>query len=146
MKPEELTLLTDEWRVYAETDIPQEWVQKEDGTPVRIDQYWNEVLQLKTPLGSQKFSVLAKTVNFALNSERSLSVNKKTLSKERSGLSIVTLNGLQATDNGIRNVNGLSNIVVTKEMLSPGIGSYKAYMQHIDKEKGKDEKMKSNSS
>ena len=48
MKPEELTLLTDEWRVYAETDIPQEWVQKGDGTPVRIDQYWNQVLQLKT--------------------------------------------------------------------------------------------------
>ena len=48
VKPEELTFLTDEWRVYAETDIPQEWVQKEDGTPVRIDQYWNQVLQLKT--------------------------------------------------------------------------------------------------
>ena len=52
MKPEELTLLTDEWRIYAETDIPQEWVQKEDGTPVRIYQYWNQVLQLKTPLVS----------------------------------------------------------------------------------------------
>ena len=52
VKPEELTLLTDEWRVYAKTDIPQEWVQKEDGTLVRIDQYCNQVLQLKTPLGS----------------------------------------------------------------------------------------------
>ena len=29
VKPEELTLLIDEWRVYVETDIPQEWVQKE---------------------------------------------------------------------------------------------------------------------
>ena len=47
-KPEELTLLTDDWGVYAEIDIPQEWVQKEDGTPVRIDQYWNHLLQLKT--------------------------------------------------------------------------------------------------
>ena len=48
-----------------------------------------------------KFSVLAKTVKCALglshgnaDNERSLPVNKKTLSKERSGLSIVTLNGL----------------------------------------------------
>ena len=101
VKPEELTLLTDEWRVYAETDIPQKWLQKEDGTPVRTDHLWNQVLQLKTPLGSQKFSVLAKTVKCALglsqgnaDNESSLSVNKKTLSKERSGLSIVTLNGL----------------------------------------------------
>ena len=100
VKPK-LTLLTDEWRVYAETNIPQEWIQKEDGTPVGIDQYWNKVLQLKTPLGSQKFSVLAKTMKCTLDlsngnadSERSLSVNKKTLSKDRSGLSIVTLNGL----------------------------------------------------
>ena len=145
--------LTDEWRVYAETDIPQKWVQKEDGTPVRIDQYWNQALQLKTPLGSQKFSVLAKTVKCALglshgntDNERSLSVNKKTLSKETSGLSKVTLNGLLATDDGLGNVNGLSNIVVTKEMLSTVKGSYKADMQHIDKEKAKDKKKKSNSS
>ena len=80
----------------------KEWVQEwEDGTPVRIDQYWNQVLQLKTPLGRHKFSVLVKTVNCALglsygnaDSERSLSVIKKTLSKERSSISIVTLNGL----------------------------------------------------
>ena len=143
--------MTHEWRVYAETDIPQEWVHKEDGTPVRIDQYWNHVLQLKTPLGSQKFSVLAKTVKCPLGlshrnseNERSLSVNKKTLSKEVYGLSIVTLNGLRTTVDGIRNVEGLSNIVVTKEMLSSVKGFYKAYMQHIDKEKGKDKKKKSN--
>ena len=153
MKPEELTLLTDEWRVYAETDIPQECVQKEDGTPVRIDQCWNQVLKLKTLLGKQKFRVLAKTVKCALDlshgnadNERSLSVKKKILRKERSGLSVVTLTGLQATDDGIRNVNGLSNMVVPKEMLSTVKGSYKAYMQHIDKEKGKDKKKKSSSS
>ena len=93
--------MTYKWRVYVETDIHQEWVQKEDGTPVRIDQYGNQVLQFKMPLGSQKFSVLAKTVKCALglshgnaDNERSLSLNKKTLSKERSGLSIVTLDGL----------------------------------------------------
>ena len=97
--------------------------------------------------------MLAKTVKCALglshgntDNERSLSVNKKTLSKERSGLSIVTLNGLQATDDGIGIVNGLSKIVVTKEMLSSVKGSYKVYMQHIDKENGKDKKKKSNSS
>ena len=67
-------------------------------------------------------------------------MNKKTLSKEGSGLSIVTLNGLQTTDDGIRDVNGLSNIVVTRVMLSTLKCFYKDYMQHIDKEKGKDKK------
>ena len=35
IKPEELTVLTDEWRIYAETDIPEEWVQMEDGSAVK---------------------------------------------------------------------------------------------------------------
>ena len=34
VKPEELTVLTDEWRVYDKTDIPEEWVNKEDGSSV----------------------------------------------------------------------------------------------------------------
>ena len=47
IKPEELTVLTDEWRIYAETDIPEEWTQK-DGSAVRVDQYWSKVLKLKS--------------------------------------------------------------------------------------------------
>ena len=27
VKPEEVILLTGEWRIYAETDIPEEWIQ-----------------------------------------------------------------------------------------------------------------------
>ena len=60
-------LLTDEWRIYAETDIPEEWIQQEDGSVVRVDHYWHKVLQLKTPLGKRKFDVLAKTVKCALS-------------------------------------------------------------------------------
>ena len=29
IKPEELTVVTDEWRIYAESDIPEEWAQKD---------------------------------------------------------------------------------------------------------------------
>ena len=86
----ELSCVTDEWRMYAETDIPEEWIQQEGGSVVRVDHYWHKVLQLKTSLGKQKFDVLVKTVKCALSlshgnadNERSLSVNKKTLTKER---------------------------------------------------------------
>ena len=90
VKPEGVILLTDEWRMYAETDIPEEWIQQEDGSVVRVDHYWHKVLQLKTPLGKRNFDVLAKTIKCALSlshgnadNERSLSVNKKTLTKEK---------------------------------------------------------------
>ena len=36
IKPEELTVLTDEWRIYAETDIPEKWAQK-DGSAELIN-------------------------------------------------------------------------------------------------------------
>ena len=88
IKPEELTVLTDEWRIYAETDIPEEWAQK-DGLAVRVDQYWSKVLKLKSVSGSQKFGVLGKVIKCALSlshgnadNERSLSINKNALSKE----------------------------------------------------------------
>ena len=47
IKPEELAGLTDEWRIYAESDIPEEWAQK-DGLAVRVDQYLSKVLKLKS--------------------------------------------------------------------------------------------------
>ena len=59
-------------------------------------------------LGSQKFSVLGKVIKCALSlshgnadNERSLSINKNTLSKERSSLSITALNGLRAVEDGV---------------------------------------------
>ena len=35
VKPEEHIVLTDEWRVYADTDIPEEWMNKEDVSSVK---------------------------------------------------------------------------------------------------------------
>ena len=123
IKPEELTVLTDEWRIYAETDIPEEWAQK-DGSAVRVDQYWSKVLKLKSVSGSQKFSVLGTVIKCALSlsngnadNERNLSINKNTLSKERSSLSFTALNGLRAVADGVRNKGGLSNVAVNKGML-----------------------------
>ena len=77
---------------------------------LRVDQYWNKVLKLKSVSGSQKFSMLGKVIKSALSlshgnadNERSLSINKNTLSKERSSLSITALNGLRAVEDGVRN-------------------------------------------
>ena len=83
-KPGELTVLIDEWRVYAEIDIPVQWLQKDEGSVVRIDYYWDKVLLLKDALGRERFCVLAKVIKYTISishgnadTERSLSVNKK---------------------------------------------------------------------
>ena len=137
IKPEELAVLTDDWRIHGETDIPEEWAQK-DGSAVRVDQYWSKVLKLKRVPGNQKFSVLGKVIKCAL----SLSINKKTLSKERSSLSITALNGLRAVEDGVSNEGGLSNVPVNKGMLVSVKSSHKVYLAHIEEERKHEDSQK----
>ena len=118
----------------------------ESTSVVRIDHYWDKVLQLKHSLGRERFCVLTKVIKCAIclshgnaDTERSLSVKKKTLTKGRTKLSIVTLNGLRTTEDGIKNMGGLSNVTVRKDMLSSVKGSHKVYLEHIDIEKKKEE-------
>ena len=125
--------------------IPEEWAQK-DGSAVRVNQYWSKVLKLKIVSGSQKFSVLGNVINCALSlshgnvdSERSLSINKDTLSKEKSSMSITALNGLSLVEDGVRNEGGLSNVAVNKGMLVSVKSSHKAYLAHIEEVKKNEE-------
>ena len=132
--------------------IPEEWAQK-DGSPVRVDQYWSKVLKLKSVSGSQKFSVLGNVIKCALSlchgnadSERRLSINKNTLSKERSSMSITALNGLSLVEDGVRNEGGLSNVAVNKGMLVSVKSSHKAYLAYIEEVKKNEEERKRKSS
>ena len=55
---------------------------------------------------------------------------------------IVPLNGLRVTEDGIKNMGGLSNVTVRKDMLSSVKCSHKAYLEYIDIEKKKEESQK----
>ena len=69
------------------------------------------------------------------DNERSLSINKNALSKERSSLSIIALNGLRAVEDGVENEGGLSNVAANKGMLVSVKSSPKAYLAHIEEER-----------
>ena len=45
---------------------------------------------------------------------------------------------MRATEDGIKSLNGLSHITVTKDMLSCVKDSHKAYMEHIETERKKE--------
>ena len=88
--------------------------------------------------------MLGKVIKCALSlshgnadNERSLSINKNTLCKERSSLSITALNGLRAVEDGVRNEGGLTNVAVNKDMLVSVRSSHKAYLTHIEEERMK---------
>ena len=45
VKPEKHTVLTDGLRVYVKNNIPEEWENKDNGSAVRVDHYWDKVLK-----------------------------------------------------------------------------------------------------
>ena len=47
---------------------------------------------------------------------------------------------MRATEDGVKSLNGLSHITVTKDMLSCVKDSHKAYMEHIETERKELEK------
>ena len=96
--------------------------------------------------------MLGKVIKCALSlshgnadNERSLSINKNTLSKERSSLSITALNGLRAVEDGVRNEGGLSNVDVNKGTLVSVKSSHKAYLAHIEEERKNDSQKRKSS-
>ena len=45
---------------------------------------------------------------------------------------------MRATEDGVKSLNGLSHITVTKDMLSHVKDAHKAYMEHIETERKKE--------
>ena len=93
--------------------------------------------------------MLGKVIKCALSlshgnadNERSLSINKSTLSKERSSLSITALNGLTAVEDGVRNEGGLSSVTMNKGVLVSVKSSHKAYLAHIEGERKNEDSQK----
>ena len=62
-------------------------------------------------------------------------MNKKMLTKERTNLSLETLNGLRATEDAVRDMGGLEQVEVSKDMLSSVKIAKKAYNEHLQLEK-----------
>ena len=66
-KPEEMTILADELRIYAEVGIPKQWMKIDDRSCVTVGHYWNNIFKMKTLFESLKFSVLEKLSNLHLD-------------------------------------------------------------------------------
>ena len=85
-----------------------------------------------------KFVVLPKMVKYALalchsnaDVERSLSVNKRMLTKMNTRMSEETINGLRSTKVAVQEYGHASKVPITLEMVKTVQNSYKLYSQHI---------------
>lgn len=138
----EIAQITDEWKIYQLETIPRCWIEDDNGKDHRIDDYWAKVLDLKMDNGSFKFKTLSILVKSCLciahgnaEVERSLSENKRMLSKERTLLSDCSVNGLRIVKDAVKNKGDVVKVPFTKSLVDAGTHAHKLYIQRLEKER-----------
>ena len=140
-------MLTGEWKVYQAQEIPENWYiagRKEDGTMEyrRVDHYWQKVFDQKNVTGSPRYKILAKLVKAGLclahgNTEvkRSLSVNKKVVTNERTLLSDASINAPRSTKDAIRVTASSQAHIITPALMQARQSANSVYTAHLAEEK-----------
>jgi len=138
----EVSKVIDEWKLYRSETIKEDEMYDKDGGLIRIDHYWSHVLSIKSASGELKYPHLRKLVLTCLclpygnaDVERSLSINKKLLTPERSLLSEESVNGLRLTRDEISMYKNISNIHISKDLLSHVRLAHKKYKEKVEAEK-----------
>ena len=130
----------DEWIRYQEIEINDDDIQG------RIDHFWHRIFNIPDKCGDF-FEVLPKMVKCALalchsnaNVERSLSTNKKIVTKSNTSLKPETLRGLRVIKCAINEYGGVTKVPITLDMVSAAERSHSIYKQHMREEESKKKK------
>ena len=130
----------DEWIRYQEIEINDDDIQG------CIDHFWHRIFNIPDKCGDF-FEVLPKMVKCALalchsnaDVERSLSTNKKIVTKSNTSLKPETLRGLRAIKCAINEYGGVTKVPITLDMVSAAERSHSIYKQHMREEESKKKK------
>jgi len=134
----EVVMVTDEGKLYRNEVIKSSVVYTNKDELKRVDHFFNDVLGRKSASGNPKCPTLQKLVLSCLclthrnaDVERSLSVNKKTLTSERTVLSEKALNALGLTRYAVAQYGGN----ITKTMIEYVAEFHQKYLKRLDEEK-----------
>ena len=140
--------VVDEWKLLqVDSDLPTYDKQE------RIEKYWKRVFQLQSHEGELRYKVLPTIVKSALilgqtnaESEHSLSVNTKVVTKERASLNERTIVGLCVVKEAVRFFDPVSNqpekIIITDDMLKSVKSDHAMYREWLEREKEEEEEKK----
>ena len=112
----------------------------------QIEQYWNRVFQLQSSDGQLRYKLLPTIIKSALilgqtnaESECSLSVNARVVTKERALLGVKTIVVLHVVKEAVRFSDPISNQVekinITEELKRSVKFAHAAYNEHLEKER-----------
>ena len=110
IRKEEEILFGDEWVRYQQINLD------EDDMEVRVDHFWNKMFR-RTDGSGDRFELIPKMVKCALalchsnaDVERSLSVNKRMLTKQNVTMKDETLIGLRVIKDAIKDAGGITKV------------------------------------
>ena len=142
------SIVQDEWKMYqADVDIDIMQGSKD------IEEYWNGIFRLQSMEGKSRYQVLPLVIKAALvlaqtnaESERSLSINARVVTKERASLGESAIVGLRLVKEAVRFHDPVNfapeNIPITKELKLSVRSAHAAYQLRLEEEKVKFQKRK----
>jgi hypothetical protein len=135
MKGQDDTKIGDEWVRFQQVDISEEDLKK------RVDHFWRSIFEKGDACGDA-FQVLPKLVKCALSLshsnadvERSLSVSKRVLTKEKTAMNTATLNGIRHVKAAITHHGDVTKVPVTRDLLKAAQGAYALYATKLAEER-----------
>ena len=141
----ESSIVLDEWNLYVEDNIPEEWKK------LPVDAYWTKIQILQNICGKPKYNTLVQLMMCTLtlphsnaDTERSLSRNKKVLTKQRVLLSIKTLIGIRLVQDAVKTLGDGDScqVHITPEMIKLCKGAYTMYDLEMKEKKEKESREK----
>ena len=137
----DISIVQDEWKVY-QADIEVDTLQEN----LDIEEYWKAIFQLRGIDGASRYESLPLVVKASLvlaqtnaESERSLSINARVVTKERASLGETTIVGLRSVKEAVRFYDPVNlspeNITVTKELKLSVRLAHSAYQARLEEEK-----------
>jgi len=137
-----MSAVNDEWKLYRSEEVPKSVVYNDEGNVKRIDSYWDHVLSIRSKAGGVKYPQLTTIVQTCLtiahgnaDVERSLSVNKKLLTPKRTSLSGESLNGFRLCRYVVNMIGKVTDVPVTKKLLSSARQVHRKYAERKEAEK-----------
>ena len=134
--PQEEVIAGDEWIHYQELNMGED-------LQLRVDHFWHKVFTKADASGDQ-FSVLPKMIKCALalchsnaDVERSLSVNKRVVTKQNMTMKRETLTGLRSVKAAMQEYGGVDKVPITLDTVKTAENSCKLYSEHLREENAK---------
>ena len=139
---EDIDRLADEWRVYQQETIDEDWYMDSDVDPpkhVRVDHYWRKVEGIKNGMGEKKFPTIMNVIKTAIvlghgnaEVERGFSESGKSVTNDRVRLSESSINGIRATSDGLKAFNGPGSVPITSQLLKLGRSAHAHYVMRLE--------------